>query len=265
MNQELHTGKLGLFVERNTKWEIDFGVLPYPLFVGYDIRVLVLFILAMNFKYEINQALFSRSNEGVDYLYNLLFVTTNDIEVGNLKMTINGNHLQLHDVIGGDAQGLIRLNTDGLTVLTAIIIAVFGFLYMYLSSMLILILHAARLVIYPRMKEMKVLSPLFYFYVDLSFLRSQREQTNGKKDSVADSDSAGNRHLNEYIESYRHLREHGNAFAIISCEIIFALWLILWSFSVLAIVIWVSAGSIAWFIGSYLEIRMVKERRRFER
>lgn len=62
-----------------------------------------------------------------------------------------------------------------------------------------------------------------------------------------------------YVESYRHLREHGNAIAILVLE--FALALILGStgrpiFAAVVVFIWMLPSTYSWFIGSLLESRL---------
>jgi hypothetical protein len=63
----------------------------------------------------------------------------------------------------------------------------------------------------------------------------------------------------DYIESYRHLREHGNALLIILMENVLAL--ALWKardvgLMVWLIVIWVLPATFAWFLGTWLERSM---------
>jgi hypothetical protein len=60
----------------------------------------------------------------------------------------------------------------------------------------------------------------------------------------------------EYVESYRHLREHGNACAILALE--FTLALVLFSarelcLALVAVILWLFPSTYAWFIGSLLE------------
>lgn len=62
----------------------------------------------------------------------------------------------------------------------------------------------------------------------------------------------------EYITSYKHMREHGNAFSVILTEILFAWLLIQFNFSIYFIVFWLCLGSFGWFLGTYLEFKMVK-------
>lgn len=65
--------------------------------------------------------------------------------------------------------------------------------------------------------------------------------------------------VQEYVESYRHLREHGNAFAIIFFELGLALAAISVStLSSLAILIlaWVAPAAAVWFVGTILEVKL---------
>lgn len=60
----------------------------------------------------------------------------------------------------------------------------------------------------------------------------------------------------EYIESYRHLREHGNAFSILFVELILALAVAAapsWLFVGGLIALWILPAAFAWFIGTWLE------------
>lgn len=64
---------------------------------------------------------------------------------------------------------------------------------------------------------------------------------------------------NEYIESYRHLREHGNAFLILFCELIlgFALFETSSVSELITILfVWMIPALPVWFIGSYLESKL---------
>ena len=68
--------------------------------------------------------------------------------------------------------------------------------------------------------------------------------------------------VDEYVESYRHLREHGNALAILALE--FLLTLILVSapslqLATLALFFWILPSIYSWFIGALLESRLAKQ------
>lgn len=64
----------------------------------------------------------------------------------------------------------------------------------------------------------------------------------------------------EYVTSYRHLREHGNAFAILILEGVLAYALIhspSQACAVLVVAFWILPASAAWLIGTALESRLV--------
>lgn len=63
----------------------------------------------------------------------------------------------------------------------------------------------------------------------------------------------------EYIESYRHLREHGNSFLIVFFELMLAMTLSAvnnMGHLLVVVFLWISPACIAWFVGSYLESRL---------
>lgn len=66
--------------------------------------------------------------------------------------------------------------------------------------------------------------------------------------------------VSEYVESYRHLREHGNAVSILVLEV--ALAFVLFSVrgfasAVAVVVLWLLPSAYSWLIGSALESRLV--------
>lgn len=87
------------------------------------------------------------------------------------------------------------------------------------------------------------------FYRNLSTQRAKAEN-----DRVA----------KEYVESYRHLREHGNAYAIIVLELILALALASVSTSwqkVLILFLWVAPAGYCWLIPTLLEARFAQSQK----
>lgn len=63
-----------------------------------------------------------------------------------------------------------------------------------------------------------------------------------------------------YIESYKHLREHGNAFAIILFELLLAFILINTSSInciIIVITLWIIPAAVVWALGTYLEFKMI--------
>jgi hypothetical protein len=74
----------------------------------------------------------------------------------------------------------------------------------------------------------------------------------------------------ELIESYRHLREHGNSMLIVLCEVVLAV--VLWGvwpesnkmhaetiIPTIAIALWIAPSSIAWFAGSIIERKFAED------
>lgn len=62
--------------------------------------------------------------------------------------------------------------------------------------------------------------------------------------------------INEYSESYKHLREHGNAFFIVLFEILLglALFQVKKPYEVIAVLaVWIIPPTLIWFFGNYLE------------
>lgn len=91
--------------------------------------------------------------------------------------------------------------------------------------------------------HLKSFSPIQLFYENLSQQRSEGE------DDLKTS---------EYIESYRHLREHANAYAIIVLELVLALVLSAvhadWQ-KITILLLWVAPSGYCWLIASVLEAR----------
>lgn len=110
-----------------------------------------------------------------------------------------------------------------------------GLAYCYIASGPILFLHTMRGIFGGK-------GP-FTFYQDLSKQRAKR------------SDS---KQMKEYVESYKHLREHGNAFFIVLCELILGFILYKGNSWIIAIIgfLWILLPVTAWFIGTYLEKKL---------
>jgi hypothetical protein len=85
------------------------------------------------------------------------------------------------------------------------------------------------------------------FYVSLSTVRAQAKRTNP------------NLPVKEYVESYRHLREHGNAFLILVMEAGLAFVLInipSLTCAVPVLLAWILPATKAWLLGTVLEVRL---------
>ncbi|MGJ7603829.1 hypothetical protein ACSFA7_05775 [Variovorax sp. LT1R20] len=79
--------------------------------------------------------------------------------------------------------------------------------------------------------------------------------------AVGGTNSTGE--IAEFVTSYRHLREHGNAFMIIVLEILLAV--VLHSINTgtqaaVLLAIWILPATISWLIGTVLEIRLTTNR-----
>ena len=64
----------------------------------------------------------------------------------------------------------------------------------------------------------------------------------------------------EYVTSYRHLREHGNAFMIVILEVILAYAIFClpsMTYAFLFVAAWLLPATFAWFLGTVLESRLV--------
>jgi hypothetical protein len=85
------------------------------------------------------------------------------------------------------------------------------------------------------------------FYVSLSTVRAQAKKTDP------------NLPVKEYVESYRHIREHGNAFLILVMEAGLGFVLInipCLTYTVPILLAWILQATTAWLIGTILESRL---------
>lgn len=69
----------------------------------------------------------------------------------------------------------------------------------------------------------------------------------------------------DYVESYRHLREHANAFALVLCEILFCLLFVTSlnisgsvNFVPLLVILWLLGPALIWFEANELENELIK-------
>ncbi|WIM38498.1 hypothetical protein PO903_17865 [Paenibacillus sp. PK4536] len=101
----------------------------------------------------------------------------------------------------------------------------------------------------------------YQFYKRLSEYRAKKEKIKSrfKLSEFCEKSESEKLPKEEFIESYKHLREHGNAFGIIICEILFAFWLVFWEFSFWAVFYWSLIGFSSWILGTYLEVKIVSE------
>lgn len=325
----------------NRFWE--FYLVRYLL--GTIFGVVILFYLVINYNTQITKVFFfdkinqewtSIKDEDTvkENLSSLLFDTTYDIKKNDANVILKSLNISDEKLFKIDKdEKTIVLRQTGFPILAAIILVVAGFLYMYFSSMIILVLHGIRSILFLNLENdkskfklmdieknkhilicsivvvfgimyaffvsgdwrnalsiilivlislgMRVSYPSIYkFYCDLSSYRADVKRKSNKIEEVelsligykkktsypdASNNICSNNQIEqedrkEFIESYRHLREHGNAFGIIVCEIIFAAWLVLWEFSVWSIFYWCLIGFTSWILGSYLETSTIAKK-----
>lgn len=324
-------------------WE--FYLIRYLL--GTIFGVLILIFLVVNYSPQITESFYIKRGTEKDIktdIKSLLFETTFGMKKSDAsivaKLFKNDSNNFEKDNTKEEHLDFVEVKQVGLPILATIILVIAGFLYMYFSSMIILMLHSLRVVFFKsgnssqEQKEkngnkvmvhvrkylncyllfftaFSFIAPYLFgvqsevcnhifsilivisvtgvflkeanhirdFYINLSKYRAKSEGTHATKIGKIETSSEIEFHIrtltkqddkkykkdidieketslgiSEYVESYRHLREHGNAFGIIVCELLFAFWLIEWSFSPWAIFYWCLIGFIAWIIGTYLEV-----------
>lgn len=303
----------------NRFWE--FYLVRYLL--GTIFGIVILFYLIINYNNEISTVFFNKhyielladqgdsedkisisvvenikDEEKIRYnIYDLLFNTTYEVKNEEVNLLLNILNLPLDSSNNVES---FSITHTGFSILASIVIAVSGFLYMYFSSMLILLFHGMRYMLFSLPEKSThnaaklffcgffliiITILIFLFYADTNVLRHvlsilillflaliflsvspvikkfygalSKYRTKGESKFQLSSNKQLIKEATDYVESYKHLREHGNAFGIIVCEILFALWLIEWEFSFWSLFYWCLFGSIAWVLGTYLEVSKV--------
>jgi hypothetical protein len=117
--------------------------------------------------------------------------------------------------------------------------------------------HAAALlgVIFGLQFSAVVLAALNRFQHVAEFYRVLAERRGAVFPKEGDKPTAGS----EYITSYRHLREHGNAFSIVLMEGALAYLLCAMpsaTSAIVLLVVWVVPAAFVWFVGTILESRL---------
>jgi hypothetical protein len=169
-----------------------------------------------------------------------------------------------------------------------------GLAYCYIASAPILVLHAARGVILANKTKayswacsasialIAIMAILIYPYIGMiatvsivlfsnvviyqiillffSFVK-EGELVYYYYNNLALKRSSNTEHSKQYVESYRHLREHGNAFFILFFELL--LGVILASqhhvyYVFIVITVWIFPAALVWMLGTVLEFRFIK-------
>jgi hypothetical protein len=210
--------------------------------VGNIFAVIVLFYLFINYdnkigkqfcgydknttfcnKIENNNTTFSKE------VFGFIFQNSKEINSTNpiiQKDMILGNNFQNHSI-----------QTTDISFVALIIMGLLGFMYMYIASIPIYFIHIIRGGF-----------NTFEFYKKSTSIRDKIE----KKDYICNQNLTP-----EYIKSYKHMREHGNAHGVVLMELLFAWFLIQCNFSIFALVFWLLFGFFGWFLGIYLEKKML--------
>jgi len=215
--------------------------------VGNIFAVVVLFYLFINYDKEIG-------DKFCEYDRNTTFCqeieankTTFSKEVFGFifqnSKEINGSNILLIDntiISKSDLSNTHRnytITTTDISFVAFVIMGLLGFMYMYIASIPIYFIHIIR----------GGLGNIFEFYQKSSKARDGIKSSKDKNITVT------------YIESYKHMREHGNAHGIVLMELLFAWFLTICNFSILALVFWLMVGFFGWFLGIYLEEKMINE------
>lgn len=104
-----------------------------------------------------------------------------------------------------------------------------------------------------------VLQAVFLLWPDVTTIRNFYHDLSLRRSRLGNS---ANPEIEEYVESYRHLREHGNAFLIILME--FVLAGALCAADTLprflgVIVVWILPAAFCWPLGTWLELRFPQD------
>lgn len=169
-------------------------------------------------------------------VFDFIFVTQKDLDFKNNIAATESDFI---------VKNTSQINITEINFSNLIVLLVLGFLYMYISSIPLYFLHITRGLWMPYLFSLKKIFNIFEFY---------RKSAN-KRDKIIKYDE---KYTLEYVTSYQHVREHGNAFGIILSEILLAFLLIQFNFSLWLMVPWLLLGFSGWFIGLYLEYKMVE-------
>ncbi|BAK77480.1 hypothetical protein NH8B_2681 [Pseudogulbenkiania sp. NH8B] len=115
-------------------------------------------------------------------------------------------------------------------------------LYFFIGLIVPLLVYLVQIVIVPKNDDDVI--ELFRFYDELSFLRHYT--------------------FTDIMTSYRHIREHGNAYSVLILEILLG-WSLVFSIkvefylAVAVLIAWILPGAFVWIVGTNIEKRYIKE------
>lgn len=237
----------------NSRWW-EFYFVRY--FVGTVLGAIIVYVLTVSSDSALSASLVPGVTKEIGYPHLLLLAA-----YGLAYCYIaSGPVLVLHatrSVFANRAQSSFRLWFVGTVIFgIAILLAITWVKNINFTSILVMVLAYLVLAIQ--------VIPLFFAFLNRSENITRYYQNLSSKRSEATSDLS----RKEYVESYRHLREHGNAFLIVVFEIVLAICL--WNlpkdaiqiFASAIVSIWVLPGSIVWFVGTALENNMVSSNKK---
>ena len=155
------------------------------------------------------------------------------------------------------------LATISIVALVVIIICIAYFLSVAWIPMTVIVILQIVLLGLAFINQFKTIET---FYTDLAEARANnaKSEVTKKAKKIKTIKTTEVTETTEYVTSYRHLREHGNAFAIIILEVVLAYTLVKLSSIInpwVIIVIWIFPGAFAWIIGTVLELKLVDRSR----
>ncbi|MCK5855835.1 MAG: hypothetical protein KAG56_11495 [Sulfurovaceae bacterium] len=201
---------------------------------GTIFAVIIIFYLAVNYENPINTAFTHNDKTSFPVVEKVRTTIFNSTEIIEAKEKALIDKQVIKD---NSSNNIYHVTHEDLTFEGMIFLFAIGSLYMYISSIPIYFLHIFRGLAYFIFPKSRKSAGLYKFYNASNNSRKELE--------------------NDYVNSYKHMREHGNAFGIMIMEIFFACYLIIFSFSIISLVIWLSFGFLGWFLGQYLEYQMV--------
>ncbi|SFV64452.1 hypothetical protein MNB_SV-9-53 [hydrothermal vent metagenome] len=214
--------------------------------VGNIFAVIVLFYLFINYDDNIARK-FCEYDRGINFCNEIennnttfskevfSFIFQNSKEIKGSSLTLIDNTIITKSDLNNTFRNYEIITTD-ISFVSLIIMGLLGFMYMYIASIPIYFMHIIR----------GGVGNIFEFYKKSSKVRDKVSKEDYKGDITR-----------TYIESYQHMREHGNAHGIILMELLFAFFLIHCNFSIFALVFWLLFGFFGWVLGIYLENKMI--------
>jgi len=232
-------------MKKNNRWWENYLV---RYLAGNIFAVIVLFFLFINYgdrigtkfcntRFSENYSICKESyiNKNSDFtkeIYGFIFQSSTEIRRSNEILGNSSNKIQINAF-----KNEIHTTTD-ITFMSVLIVGVFSFLYMYISSIPIYLAHILRF--WPNITQ---------GYKESTFIRDTMKNNSCHIDGFT----------TKYVESYTHMREHGNAFGIILMEILFAYLLVETNFSMYFIISWLFLGFLGWVLGIRLEYEMLSK------